>query len=159
MADVNIQRENLKWPFTSTGALFSIVFAVSSLAIIPACGRGTGLLIILAFGPYGVGLFFWPTVAFLLADLRSSRTKGWVAIVLAAHYIVLCIYLVAGGSEERQRTMETFRTYPQYMLPPAILYLVAHALIWVIFIRGVLFYGNAPSNNTLDRSGDSAFLK
>jgi hypothetical protein len=68
---------NLRWPFTAVGVGFALVYGVLSLAIIPACGLGTGILIVTAFGPYGTALLFWPVIAFLLADLKSIITNRW----------------------------------------------------------------------------------
>ena|SRR5258706_41769 len=152
MASVNMHGENLRWPFTSVGVLFSITFAILALGIIPACGRGTGVLIAAAFGFYGIGLFFWPAVAFVLANLKSVLAKCLVVTLFITHYGFLCVYLRSGGIEEGQRIVEAFSTYPQYMVPPAILYLVAHALIWVLFIRGIVVSRNTPSNNSLQVS-------
>jgi hypothetical protein len=130
---------NLRWPFTATGVVFAIVYGVLSLAIIPTCGQGTAILIITAFGPYGIGLLFWPVIAFLLADLESIVVKCLVVIVLVLHYGFLYIVLSRSGVEEWQRTTETLRLYPQYMWPPIVLYIVAHGLIWVLFVRGLFF--------------------
>jgi hypothetical protein len=130
---------NLRWPFTAIGVVFAIVYGLLSLAIIPVCGLGTGILIIMAFGPYGIALLFWPVIAFLLADLKSIVTKCLVVILLVAHYGFIFIVLSRAGGDEWQRINETIRLYPQYMWPPIVLYVVAHVLIWGLFIRGAFF--------------------
>ena len=130
---------NLRWPFAAVGIVFSVVYGVFSLAIIPACGLGTGILIITAFGPYGIALLFWPVIAFLLADLKSIVTKCSVVILLVVHYGFVYIVLNRAGSEEWQRVTETMRLYPQYMWPPIVLYILAHVFIWGLFARGVFF--------------------
>src|ERR1044072_384263 len=101
---------NLRWPFTTIGIGFALVYGVLSLAIIPACGLGTGILIITAFGPYGIALLFWPVIAFLLADLKSIVTKCLVVILLVAHYGFIFIVLNRANGEEWQRFNDTIRS-------------------------------------------------
>jgi hypothetical protein len=130
---------NLRWPFTTAGVGFALAYGVLSLAIIPACGLGTGILIITAFGPYGIALLFWPVIAFLLADLKSIVTKCLVVIILVAHYGFIFIVLSHTGPDDWQRFNDTIRSYPQYMWPPIVLYIGAHVLIWGLFVRGLFF--------------------
>jgi hypothetical protein len=140
-------RWNLRWPFTSVGVLFSIVYGLLSLAIIPTCGLGTGILIITAFGPYGIGFLFWPVIAFVLADLETIVAKSLVVVLLVCHYSFVYLAVNRGGFEEWQRITETIRLYPQYMWPPIVLYIIAHVLIWGLFVRG-LFFSRQVANIT-----------
>ena len=130
---------NPRWPFTAVGVVFSIVHGLLSLAIIPTCGLGTGILIITAFGPYGFGLLFWPVIAFFLANLETIVAKCLVVVLLICHYSFVYLVLSRGGIEEWQRITETIRLHPQYMWPPIILYMVAHVLILGLFVRGLFF--------------------
>jgi len=132
-------KDNLRWPFTTVGVVFSIVYGLLSLAIVPTCGLGTGILIIIALGPYGIGLLLWPVVAFLLADLKTTVAKFLVIVLLIGHCSFVYLVLYRGGIEEWQRMTKTIRLYPQYMWPPIILYICAHVLIWGLFVRGLAF--------------------
>lgn len=134
----------MRWSSSIVGFIIGLVYVVAYLALAfgaAGAGHGTGIFFA-AILPYGFGLFIFPVVGFLAANLKLFLPKVLFLLALAVHYILVIIFLRVDWVSDFSYVEKMWNYSRLSILLPAGFYLLGQVAIWAIFIRSVLVHGN-----------------
>lgn len=98
-------------------------------------GHGTAFFAMLAYCPFGIGLFLWPLLGVLAALAGSWPSKVLGRYVLLGYYLWLIVYL-ALSLMDSSAILATVRYRPATVLLILAIYLFGQALLLRRFFRG-----------------------
>jgi len=125
------------------GTSYGLVYCFLAFS---ATGGDRGTYIFFApAGPYLLGLLWFPLAGFLAGDLRPFLSKVVFISALIVHYAIIIIFLRAVWEIDFPYFAQVWDNSPSYILLPAGWYLLGQAIIWAVFIRGVVFESHRAS--------------